>query len=179
MVVETLCPIYLISKRHDDQGPRYALIIHPQQRHTAITDKLKQISSQLLVDFEKKENHFPWVCLRCVSKVTFKLYAFQFKALIYLTASLTGRKQRQTQSVSHWVTVRIALLVAALLQIWMMRWRCGYIQHICGWIKLIHISLSDSAIHPPCGRIIYRVGDVDAIVLDVHVDDWCWCKYGW
>ena len=53
MVVETLCPIYLISKRHDDQGPRYALIIHPQQRHTSLTDKLEQISSQLLVDFEK------------------------------------------------------------------------------------------------------------------------------
>ena len=44
--------------------------------------------------------------------------------------------------------------------------------NICGWIKLIHISLplSDSAIRPPCGRIISKVGDVDAIVLDVDVD---------
>ena len=51
--------------------------------------------------------------------------------------------------------------------------------NICGWIKLIHISLSDNAIRPPCDRIISKVGDVDANVLDVDVDGWCWCKYGW
>ena len=42
--------------------------------------------------------------------------------------------------------------------------------YICGWIKLIHISLSDNAIRPPCDRIISKVGDVDANVLDLDVD---------
>ena len=51
--------------------------------------------------------------------------------------------------------------------------------NICGWIKLIHISLSNNAIRPPCDRIISKVGDVDANVLDLDVDGWCWCKYGW
>ena len=111
MVVGTLCPIYLISKRHDDQGPWYALIIHPQQRHTSN----RQIGTNKFTTAcgsRKNENHIARGRLRCMSKVTFKLYAFQFKALNYLTVSLRGRKQRQTQSVSHWVTVRIALLVA-------------------------------------------------------------------
>ena len=42
--------------------------------------------------------------------------------------------------------------------------------NICGWIKLIHISLSNNAIRPPCDRIISKVGDVDANVLDLDVD---------
>ena len=42
--------------------------------------------------------------------------------------------------------------------------------YICGWIKLIQISLSDNAIRPPCDRITSKVGNVDANVLDLDVD---------
>ena len=34
-------------------------IIHPQHRHTSMADRLEQISSQLLVDFDKKKINLP------------------------------------------------------------------------------------------------------------------------